>query len=54
MLDLCKSEIVEYTAEKNKNGKLVEKIFYSLKYDLRKINLFHTDLGSELKNENIE
>lgn len=40
MLDLYNREIVGYAAGKNKNVKLVEKALYSIKYDLRKIDLF--------------
>ena len=54
MLDLYNREIVGYAAGKNKNAKLVEKALYSIKYDLRKIDLFHSDRGSEFKNEDIE
>ncbi len=42
MLDLYNREIVGYAASKNKNAKLVEKALYSIKYDLRKIDLFHS------------
>lgn len=54
MLDLYNREIVGYVASKNKNFKLVEKAHYSIKYDLRKIDLFHSDRGNEFKNEDIE
>ena len=54
MLDLYNREIVGYAASKNKNAKLVEKALYSIKYDLRKIDLFHSDRGNEFKNEDIE
>jgi transposase InsO family protein len=37
-----------------KNAKLIEAAFYSVQDDLRKINLFHTDRGSEFKNKLIE
>lgn len=36
------------------NAKLVEKALYSIKYDLRKIDLFHSNRGYEFKNEDIE
>ena len=54
MLDLYNREIVGYAAGKNKNARLVEKALYSIKYDLRKIDLFHSDRGNEFKNEDIE
>ena len=44
MLDLYNREIVGYAAEKNKNASLVEKALYSIKYDLRKIDLFNSDI----------
>ena len=47
MLDLYNREIVGYAAGKNKNAKLVEKALYSIKYDLRKIDLFHSDYAEE-------
>ena len=43
MLDLYNREIVGYAAGKNKNAELVEKALYSIKYDLSKIELFHSD-----------
>lgn len=54
MLDLYNREIVGYATSKNKNGKLVEKELYLIKYDLRKIDLFHSDRENEFKNEDIE
>lgn len=54
MLDLYNREIIGYATGKNKNAKLVEKALYSIKYDLSQIDLFHTDRGSEFKNEDIE
>lgn len=54
MLDLYNREIVGYAAEKNKDAKLVKKALYSIKYDLNKIALFHTDRGEEFKNKKIE
>ena len=54
MLDLYNREIVGYAAGKNKNAELIEKALYSIKYDLSKIELFHSDRGSEFKNEEIE
>lgn len=54
ILELYNREIVGYVANKNKNAKLVEKALYSIKYDLRKIDLFHSNRGYEFKNEDIE
>lgn len=47
--DLYNREIVGYAAEKNKDASLVKKAFNTIKYDLRKINLCHTDRGNEFK-----
>ena len=54
MLDLYNREIVGYAAGEHKDAKLVRKALYSIKYDLRKISLFHTDRGNEFKNRIIE
>jgi transposase InsO family protein len=37
-----------------KDAKLVETAFYSVQTDLRQINIFHTDRGSEFKSTVIE
>ena len=37
-----------------RNAKLVYKAFSKISYDLRKINIFHTDRGNEFKNKIIE
>ena len=47
MLDLYNREIVGYAAGGHKDAKLVRKALYSIKYDLRKISLFHTDYAEE-------
>ena len=47
MLDLYNREIVGYAAGEHKDAKLVRKALYSIKYDLRKISLFHTDYAEE-------
>ena len=54
MLYSYNRDIVGYAASKNKNAKFVEIVLYSIKYDLRKIDLFHSDCGNEFKNEDIE
>ena len=43
ILHLYNIEIVEYASGKNKITRLVEKAPYLIKYNLRKINLFHID-----------
>jgi putative transposase len=54
LIDLSSREIIGYAAGKNKDAKLVRTAFYRVKGDLRKIQVFHTDRGSEFKNEIIE
>ncbi len=54
MLELYNREIVGYAAGAHKDAELVRKALYSIKYDLRKISLFHTDRGNEFKNRIIE
>lgn len=54
MLDLYNRGIVGYAAGAHKDAELARKALYSIKYDLRKISLFHRDRGSEFKNEDIE
>ena len=54
MLELYNREIVGYAAGAHKDAELVRKALYSIKYDLRKIILFHTDRGNEFKNRIIE
>ena len=47
MLNLYNRESVGYAAGEHKDAKLVRKALYSIKYDLRKISLFHTDYAEE-------
>lgn len=54
MLDLYNREIVGYAAGEHKNAELVKKALYSIKYDLRKSSLFHTDRRNKFKNRIIE
>jgi hypothetical protein len=54
LTELSQREIIGFSAGENKDAKLVEKAFLSVKIDLRKVNYFHTDRGSEFKNELIE
>ena len=51
ILDLFNREIVGYAAGKNKTAELVYKAFSTIKYDLKNINIFHTDRGNEFKNK---
>lgn len=54
IIDLFNREIVGYAAGKNKNAELVYKAISTIKCNLNKINIFHTDRGNEFKNKIIE
>lgn len=54
IIDLFNREIIGYATGKNKTADLVYKAFSKIKYDLRKINIFHTDRGNEFKNKIID
>ena len=54
LLDLCGRKILGSAVGSKKDAKLVETAFYSVQADLRQINIFHTDRGSEFKNLVIE
>ena len=54
LIDLHAREIIGYGVGKNKDAKLVKKALYSVKVDLRAIEIFHTDRGSEFKNQIID
>jgi len=54
LLDLCGRKILGSAVGNQKDAKLVESAFYTVQSDLRLINIFHTDRGSEFKNHIIE
>jgi len=54
LLDLAAREIIGFAAGRNKDAKLVRTAFYRVKGDLRNIQIFHTDRGSEFKNEIVD
>lgn len=54
LIDLYNREIIGYSAGLHKDSSLVYKAFASIKGDLRRIQLFHTDRGSEFKNKLID
>ena len=54
LLDLCGRKILGSAISNQKNAKLVEAAFYTVETDLRQINIFHTDRGSEFKNNVVE
>ena len=54
MLDLYNREIVGYAAGKHNAADLVRKAITTIKQDLNKIEIFHTDRGNEFKNNIID
>lgn len=54
IIDLFNREIIGYSAGRHKDSSIVEKAFKSIKYDLNKISVFHSDRGNEFKNCLIE
>jgi transposase InsO family protein len=52
--DLYNREIIGYSAGPRKTALLVYRAFSTIKYDLNRIGIFHTDRGSEFKNNVIE
>ena len=52
--DLHNREILGYSAGAYKTAELVYRAFASIKHNLKKIKIFHTDRGSEFKNVLIE
>ena len=54
VIDLWNREIVGYAAGRHKTAELVYQAFESIPYDKSKINVFHTDRGSEFKNQLID
>ena len=54
LIDLSAREIIGFAAGRSKEAKLVRTAFYRVNGDLRNINVFHTDRGSEYKNEIVD
>lgn len=54
LIDLYNREIIGFSAGRHKNAELVYDAFASIKGDLNKIQMFHTDRGSEFKNQLID
>lgn len=54
IIDLYNREIVGFSVGKNKTALLVKKAFYNISAPLNKIEIFHTDRGSEFKNQVID
>lgn len=51
LVDLFNREIIGYSAGAHKDAQLVYNAFATVKTDLRNIQIFHSDRGSEFKNE---
>jgi putative transposase len=51
---LYNREILGYSAGPHKNAALVKQAFASVTYNLQRFELFHTDRGSEYKNQLID
>ena len=54
ILDLHNREIIGYSAGPRKDALLVYQAFASIKHNLNDISIFHTDRGSEFKNNAID
>lgn len=54
LIDLFNREIIGYSAGRNKDAQLVSRAFASVKNNLSKISIFHTDRGNEFKNKLID
>lgn len=53
-VDLYNREIIGHSAGPNKDAKLVQRCFATVLYNLTNLELFHTDRGSEFKNQLID
>lgn len=54
MVDLFNREIIGYSAGPKKDAALISRAFATVQGDLRQIRWFHTDRGSEFKNQKID
>jgi len=54
LVDLYNREIIGYSAGPRKSAFLVQRAFGAVKYNLNRLKLFHTDRGSEFKNQIID
>ncbi len=54
ILDLHNREIIGHSSGPHKDAQLVYQAFSTIKHDLRKISIFHTDRGNEFKNNVID
>lgn len=54
LVDLYNREIIGYSSGPNKDAQLVYRAFSTVKSDLNRLELFHTDRGNEFKNKLID
>ena len=54
LLDLCNRKIIGSAVGRNKDAVLVRQAFFNVQGDLRNIQIFHTDRGSEFQNRIID
>jgi putative transposase len=54
LVDLFNREIIGYSAGPQKDAALISRAFATVKGDLRQIQWFHTDRGSEFKNQRMD
>ncbi|GEB76406.1 hypothetical protein SIN01_07510 [Sporolactobacillus inulinus] len=54
LVDLYNREISGYSSEPNKDAALVHRVFATVKSDLNRLELFHTDRGNKFKNQLID
>lgn len=54
LIDLYNREIIGYSAGPRKSASLVQRAFSTVRYNLNRLKLFHTDRGSEFKNQFID
>ena len=54
LVDLHNREIIGHSAGRHKDAKLVQRAFATVPYNLNHLELFHTDRGSEFKNQLID
>lgn len=54
LVDLYNREIIGHSAGSQKTAALVQRAFASVPYNLNRLELFHTDRGSEFKNKLID
>lgn len=54
LIELSHREIIGFSAGKTKDSELVKAAWLTVRKDIREICIFHTDRGSEFKNEDID